>query len=72
MAKRGADIEIIERCTNADEAGVLVPNEIRINGASVVIPAGANIRIHDITDSDLVTVTLTVFARSISIRAEDA
>lgn len=49
-----------------------MPTEVRINGASVAIPAGVSIRVHDITDSDLVTVTLTVFARSISIRAEDA
>ncbi|MFF7329656.1 hypothetical protein [Streptomyces sp. NPDC008150] len=68
---QGADIEIIERRTTADDQpGFLVPNAIRINGVEVAVPADANIQIHEITNGDIVTVTLTLFARSISIRHE--
>lgn len=49
-----------------------MPTEVRINGASVGIPAGASIKIHDISEDELVTVTLTFFARSLSIHAEPA
>ncbi|MET8694700.1 hypothetical protein ABZV65_19405 [Streptomyces bauhiniae] len=68
---RGAEIEIIERRINpADRSGFLVPNAVRINGTEVAIPDGARIKVHEITDEDCVTVTLTVFASSVTIRPE--
>jgi hypothetical protein len=68
---RGADIEIIERRINPDDrSGFLVPNAIRINGTEVAIPEDARIQIHEITTDDVVTVTLTVFASSVTIRPE--
>lgn len=68
---RGADIEIIERRINPDDrSGFLVPNAVRINGTEVAIPEDARIQIHEITPEDVVTVTLTVFARSVTIRPE--
>lgn len=67
--RRGADIEILDRTTG--DADVLVPSIVRINGVEVLIPSGAKIRIHDITDDEVVTVTITMFARSISIRHEE-
>lgn len=70
---RGADIEIIERRKGPiDGADVVLPNAVRINGTSVAVPADSLIKVSDITDGELVTVTITVFARSLSIRAEDA
>jgi hypothetical protein len=68
---RGADIEIIERRINPeDRDGFLVPNAVRINGTEIAIPEDARIQIHEINCEDVVTVTLTVFASSITIRPE--
>jgi hypothetical protein len=68
---RGADIEIIERRINPDDrSGFLVPNAVRINGTEVAIPEGARVKVHEINDEECVTVTLTVFASSVTIRAE--
>ncbi|AJP04778.1 hypothetical protein TU94_28365 [Streptomyces cyaneogriseus subsp. noncyanogenus] len=68
---RGADIEIIERRINpGDRSGFLVPNAVRINGTEVAIPEDARIQIHEITPEDVVTVTLTIFASSVTIRTE--
>ncbi|MER7908290.1 hypothetical protein ACWD62_44570 [Streptomyces sp. NPDC005146] len=70
---RGADVEIIERRKGPIEGGaVILPNHVRINGTSMAIPADSVIQISNITDGEPVTITITVFARSISIRAEDA
>lgn len=66
--RRGADIEILDRTTG--DADVLMPSAVRINGVEVLIPSGAKIRIHDISDDEVVTVTVTMFARSVSIRHE--
>lgn len=64
----GADIEIIDRGGSA--SGILVPSAVRINGAEIAIPADATIKIHEIRATDVVTVTLTLFARRITIAAE--
>ncbi|MBP2581916.1 hypothetical protein J3A78_002394 [Streptomyces sp. PvR006] len=70
---RGADIEIIEqRKPPVEGSDVVLPNHVRINGVAVALPADSLIRISDITDDEPVTVTITVFARSISVRAEQA
>lgn len=69
MAKpQGADVEIIDRSTGTP--GVILPNAVRINGTEILIPSDAKIRVGDITEDELVTVTLTVVARSLSIRRE--
>ncbi|WP_394436277.1 hypothetical protein [Streptomyces sp. SGAir0957] len=64
--RRGADIEILDRTTG--DADVLVPSALRINGVEVLMPSGSKIRVHDISDDEVVTVTVTMFARSVSIR----
>ncbi|MEU2403416.1 hypothetical protein ABZ609_03685 [Streptomyces rubiginosohelvolus] len=66
--RRGADIEIIDR-RNGDK--VLMPSAVRINGVAVPIPSGTSIKISDMTDEDAVTVTVTMFARRITIHHED-
>jgi hypothetical protein len=66
----GADIEVIERSSHDGPPHVLLPNALRINGEDVAVPEGARVQVHDISDSELVTVTLTVFARSLSVRHE--
>jgi hypothetical protein len=70
-----AVIEIIERGKTTDDTlggSVIVPTEIRINGHAVAAPADKPVIVHEIsmTGNELVSVTLTVFARRVSIRAE--
>lgn len=70
-----AVIEIIERGKTTDDTlggSVIIPNEIRINGHPVAAPADKPVIVHEVsmTGDELVQVTLTLFARRISIRAE--
>jgi len=67
---RGADIEIVDRSKSSSHE-VLTPSAVRINGAEILIPRDATIRVHDLSGDELVTVTITVFARSLTITAED-
>jgi hypothetical protein len=67
--RRGADIEIIDR--HGGDASILTPSAVRINGVEVSIPSDATIQIGEISDSEAVTVTITMFARRITIAAED-
>ncbi|MFJ7998957.1 hypothetical protein ACIQ7D_17675 [Streptomyces sp. NPDC096310] len=48
-----------------------MPSAVRINGVEVAIPADATIHMGEISDGEFVTVTLTVFARRVTIPAED-
>jgi hypothetical protein len=66
-----ATIEIIER-TNAPDPGVIVPNEIRINGRPVLAPADNPVIVHElaISSDDVVMVTLTLFAKRVTIGTE--
>lgn len=74
-APQAAYIEIIEkrqRKLNDDDIEVVVPNDVRINGTSILVPEGQSIRIHDMElGDDIVLVTLTLFARRIEIKGED-
>jgi hypothetical protein len=66
-------IEIIERSTAAVTVGsLIVPNEIRINGVPV-LAAAEPIEVHAIKmgAGDIVRVTLTLFARRVTIGAEN-
>lgn len=67
----GAVIEILESRA-APSVGVVIPNEIRINGVSLLAPSDRPVTVHemDITDGDVVSVTLTLFARRIIIGTE--
>ncbi|MER5461660.1 hypothetical protein ABT010_13420 [Streptomyces sp. NPDC002668] len=65
---QGADIEIIERSKDATSA--IVPNAVRINGYEMLIPEDTSIQVSEISSSSLVTVTVTLIARSLSIRHE--
>jgi len=67
---QGADIEIVERRGAEIAPGVILPNLLRINGADVAVPAGTPIRVNDISDSELVTVNLTIFVRNLNVRSE--
>lgn len=64
-------IEIVER-TNDPDPKVIVPNEIRINGTPVLAPADYPVEVHgmSIGSDDLVRVTLTLFAKRITVAAE--
>lgn len=78
---QAALIEIIEKDHSTDvNQGVIVPNEVRINGIPLLIPAGQQIKVHSITlnenehggtyGEDAACVTLTLFARRVTIAAE--
>lgn len=71
-------IEIVEKNATTDDTpggSVIIPNEVRINGIPLLIPDGHEIRVHDMTfndgrGDDTVYVTLTLFARRVTIAAE--
>lgn len=67
----GVVVEVIEYTDNPD-AGHIVPNEIRINGESVLAPADEPVIVHEISTraDELVRVTLTLFAKRITFAAE--
>jgi hypothetical protein len=74
---QAAFIEIIEKGHSTDDTpGVIVPNEVRINGIPLLIPAGQQIEVHSLVlndnerGEDPVCVTLTLFARRVTIAAE--
>ncbi|MGI5201673.1 hypothetical protein ACQEU6_08835 [Spirillospora sp. CA-108201] len=71
-AAKGADIAIFERLDDRTDPRVIVPHDIRINGRSVLAPEDAPVRVHGITidGSELVQVTLTLFARLLRISHE--
>lgn len=72
LTATGADIEIIERANSEADPGVIAPDDIRINGRSVLAPADEPVRVHDIeiNGGELVQVTLTLFARRVTISRE--
>lgn len=72
---QGAVIEIIDtgRATDDTTGGsLIVPNDIRINGQSLLSPRECPVKVHeiDLDDSSLVCVTLTLIARRVTIAAE--
>ncbi|MFE1111226.1 hypothetical protein ACFW5U_35820 [Streptomyces rochei] len=74
---RGAVIEIVEKdATTSDDTpggSIIVPNDVRINGQSLLASAEDPVIVHEIsTRADAcVRVTLTLLARRVSIRAEN-
>lgn len=71
---KACEIEIVERrpATDIGHGDPIVPNEIRINGHPVLAPKDKPVRVHDIQidGSELVQVTMTVFARLVHIGEE--
>ena len=68
-------IEIVERNRSTDDTpggSVIVPNEVRINGIPLLVPDGESVKVHEIkaNGQDIVCVTLTLFARRVTIAAE--
>lgn len=73
---QAAIIEIVEKgraTTDTASGSVIVPNDIRINGQSLLIPRDAPVIVHEmaVDDSTVAHVTLTLFARRVTIAAED-
>ena len=64
-------IEIIEKTDSANPL-VIVPNEVRINGIPLLVPADHAITVHeiDLGVRDAVMVTLTLFARRVVMGTE--
>lgn len=67
-----AVIEIVEKTDQEPQYGVIFPNEVRINGAPLLVPDGESVVVHEIgiPANDFVKVTLTLFARRVTIGAE--
>ncbi len=70
MAAEGVDIEIVERQKANEPVQVVVPNHVIINGQEVLIPADSRILVSDIASDDIVTVTVTMMVRSLTIRPD--
>lgn len=71
MKAEAADIEIIERTDQPDPL-LIIPSEVRINGRPVLCPEGHDVTVHeiDLASRDAVMVTLTLFARRVTIGTE--
>ncbi len=80
MRAQPALVEIVERKRRYDpdseQAGehLIRPNEVRINGTPLLVPAGETITVHDLSlnNDDLVQVTLTLWARRVVVQSEEA
>jgi hypothetical protein len=73
MSVRGIDLELIEtRRPAAAEPGLVVPNRVRINGTEVALPSDVSIQVGEITGNEIVSVTMTMAVRTLSIRSEVA
>jgi hypothetical protein len=69
-APQGADIEILDRSTGSPR--VILPTAVRVNGRETLIPQDAVIRISDIRQDELPTITLTMFVGSLTIARDPA
>ena len=69
---QGAYVEIVEKVQKEDPNGIIVPNEVRINGTPLLVPSDEPITVHEVstTDREVVRVTLTLFARRVEFKAE--
>lgn len=72
---KGAFIEIIEKVQpgRGGDGATIFPTEIRINGTPVLAPAGESVVVHEMSvpSDDLVKVTMTVFARRVTMAQEE-
>ena len=71
-----APAEIVERgraTDNTTGGSVIIPDDVRINGQSLLIPADHPITVHQINSraDEYAHVTLTLYARRVTIAAED-
>ena len=74
-----AYLEVVERRKplDADDHGpgsLILPNEVRINGTPLLVPADEAVTVHEIStrSDELVQVTLTLFVRRVVMGTEDA
>ena len=69
---KAALIEIIERnCHPDDSMGVILPDEVRINGVPILMPDDPIVIHETVIGNDVVKVTMTMFARRVVIGRED-
>lgn len=74
---RGAVIEIVEKREPGDHdnpsGDIIVPNEVRINGQALLASADHPVRVHEVTidHASAVLVTLTLFAKRVSVAYEE-
>jgi hypothetical protein len=73
MDKRDAPaIEIVEAGVAPDYVGPIVPNDVRINGQSILVSSDDPVSIDaiDMHSRDVVRVTLTALARRVEVKSE--
>lgn len=70
----GMFLEIVERRPPGQaDPEAIVPNQVRINGIPLLVPDGQSIKIHEIElGDDVVMVTLTAFAKRVTIGIEES
>ncbi|MFB6392635.1 hypothetical protein [Polymorphospora lycopeni] len=74
---QAAVIEVVEKRSRRQGgdgfAGVIVPNEIRLNGQTLLAPKDPPVRLHEVTldDQSLVLATLTLFVRRLTVDIEE-
>jgi hypothetical protein len=73
---QAAIIEIVEKgrgTTDTASGSLILPNDVRLNGQSLLVPKDAPVIVHEMSvdDSTVAHVTLTVFARRVVIAAEE-
>lgn len=71
MTARGVDLGIVEQSKDgsAGPLNLIVPNDVRINGMSVLVPSDSEIEILA-SESGAVTARLTVFVGKLRVHAE--
>lgn len=71
-----AELEIVEQTSHiyhmsAHEVNsVVLPNKVRINGVEVLVPKDEPIYLHEVTPTEPVKVTMTMFVDSVKIERE--
>jgi hypothetical protein len=71
---KGAIVEIVEKRKSEDSVGIIVPNEVRINGEPLLCSSNHPVVVHEVTTrgNDAVYVTLTLIARRVEFKQEVA
>ncbi|MGZ6852465.1 MAG: hypothetical protein ACXVGC_00120 [Mycobacteriaceae bacterium] len=69
---KGALVEIVEKRKSEDPIGIVVPNEVRLNGEPLLCSSDYPVVVHEVSTlgNDAVYVTLTLIARRVEFKQE--
>lgn len=66
---RGAKLEVLQRhAPQFDDHGLIVPDAVLINGIEILVPEGAAVEIHPLTNKDCAKATVTFFVSELIVR----